>query len=128
MVLLFLGRLFSEGRKRLNSCQWNELPFCSLRSAFQSKTRLSSLFKFKYSIPKYLHSHLVYKFLYSCCNATYYGETERHLFARAPEHPEITPLTQKLVKSPNETYLLEGPNAVIAQFSYPKTMHQKITI
>ena len=66
----------------------------------QSKTRLSSLFKFKDSIPKYLRLHLVYKFSYSYCKATYYGETERLLFLRASGHLGITPLTQKRVKNP----------------------------
>ena len=52
----------------------------------------------------------------SCCNATYYGETKRHLFVRASEHLGITPLTQKRVKNA-KTYaiidhiLLEGHNA-----------------
>ena len=73
IILPFSGHLSSETRNRLNNCIRNQLPSCSLRIAFQSKTRLSSLFKFKESIPKYLRSHLIYKFSCSCCNATYYG-------------------------------------------------------
>ena len=53
IIFLFLGHLFFEIRNRLNSCTRN-LPFCLLRIVFQSKTRLSSLFKFKDSIPKCL--------------------------------------------------------------------------
>ena len=34
----------------------------------------------------------------SCCNATYYGQTQRHVFVRASEHLGITPLTGKFVK------------------------------
>ena len=99
----------------------NQLLSCSLRIAFQSKTCLSSLFKFKESILKYLRSHLIYKFSCSCCNATYYGETERHLFARAPEHLRIPP-TQKRVKNPKKSaimdhILLEGHNATYDDFS-----------
>ena len=100
IIPLFLGHLSFETRNRLNSCIRNQLPSCSLRIAFRSKTRLSSLFKFKESIPKYLRSHLIYKFSCSCCNATYYGKTERHLFLRASEHLGITPLIQKRVKIP----------------------------
>ena len=74
-VYKFLGQLSYEIKNRLDSCIRNQLPSCSLRIAFQSKTCPSSLFKFKDSIPKYLHLHLIYKFLCSCCNATYYGET-----------------------------------------------------
>ena len=70
IILPFLGHLSFETRNRLNSCIRNQLPSCSLRIAFQSKICLSSLFKFKESIPKYLRSHLIYKFSCSCCNAT----------------------------------------------------------
>ena len=83
IILPFLGHLSFETRNRLNSCIRNQLPSCSLRIAFQSKTRLSSLFKFKESIPKYLRSHLIYEFSCRCLNATYYDETERHIFVRA---------------------------------------------
>ena len=67
IILPFLGHLSFETRNRLNSCIRNQLPSCSLRIAFQSKIRLSSLFKFKESIPKYLRSHLIYKFSCSYC-------------------------------------------------------------
>ena len=60
-------------RKRLQSCIRNYLPYCSLRIAFQSKTRLSSLFRFKDIIPKKITWHLVYKFMCNWCNATCYG-------------------------------------------------------
>ena len=55
IILPFLGHLSFETRNRLNSCIRNQLPSCSLKIAFQSKTHLSSLFKFKEGIPKYLH-------------------------------------------------------------------------
>ena len=47
----FLGHLSLEGRN---------IPSCSLRIVFQSTTRLSSSFKFKDSIPKYLCSHHIF--------------------------------------------------------------------
>ena len=100
MVLAFLGAQSSLIRKRLQSCLRNCLPYCSLRIAFQSKTRLSSLFRFKYFISKEISSHLVYKFTCSCCNATYYRESERHFILRASEHLGLTPLTGKRVKNP----------------------------
>ena len=122
IVLPFLGRLSFETRNRLSSCIKIQLPFCSLKIAYQSKNRFSNLFKFKESIPKYLRSHLIYKFMCSCCNATYYGETKRHLFVRASEHLGITPLTQKRVKNPKKSaiidhILLEGYNATYDDFS-----------
>ena len=75
--------------------------------AFQSKTRLSSLFCFKDIIPKEISSHLVYKFTCSCCNATYYGESERHFFVRASEHLGMTPLTGKRVKNPKKSAIFD---------------------
>ena len=77
----------------------NLLPYCSLRIVFQSKTRLSSLFPFKNIIPKEISSHLVYKFTCSCCNAIYYGESERYFFVRASEHCGVTSLNGKWVKN-----------------------------
>ena len=122
IILPFLGHLSFEARNRLNSCIRHQLPSCSLRIAFQSKTLLSSLFKFKDSIPKYLCSRLIYKLSCTCCNTTYYGETERHLFARASGHLGITPLTQKRVKNPKKSaimdhILLERHNAKYDDFS-----------
>ena len=106
IILAFLGHLSFETKNRLNS----------LRIAYQSKTRLPNLFKFKDSIPKYLRSHLIYKFSCSSCNTTYFGETARHLFVRASEYLGITPLTRKRVKSPQKSpimdhILLESHNA-----------------
>ena len=58
----------------------------------------------------------------SCCNATYDGETKRHLFIRASELLGITPLTQKWTKNPKKSaiidyILLEGHNATYDDFS-----------
>ena len=121
IILPFLGHLTFETRNRLYSCIRNQLPSCSLRIAFQSRTCLSNLFKFKESIPKYLCLHLIYKFLCSCCNASYYGETERQLFVRASEHLGITPLTKKRVKNSQKStiidhILLESHNATYNDF------------
>ena len=80
IILPFLGDLSFETRNRLSSCIRNQVPSCSLRIAFQTKTRRSSLFKFKESIPQCLRSRLIFKFPCSCCNAT---ETERYLFVQA---------------------------------------------
>ena len=122
IILPFLGHLSFETRNRLNNCIRNQLPSCSLRIAFQSKTCLSGLCKFKDNIPKYLCSHLIYKFSCSCCIATYHLQTERHLFVRAMKHLGITPLTQKPSKNPEKSVimdhiLLEGRNATYDDFS-----------
>ena len=61
IVLLFLGAQSFLVRKRLQSCIRNTIPHCSLRIVFQSKTRLSSIFRFKDIIPKEISSQLVHK-------------------------------------------------------------------
>ena len=63
----------------------------------------------------------MYKFTCSCCNATYYGESERYFFVRAPEHLGMTPLTRKQVKSPKQSaifdqILLNGHDASFEDF------------
>ena len=107
IVLPFLGSLSFKIRKRLSSCLKKHLPHCELITVFRSKNRFSKLFQFKDRIPDFLRSNLIYKFSCSCCNATYYGETERHLFVRASEHLGITPLTQKRVKCPKKSAIVE---------------------
>ena len=61
IVSSFLGAQSFLVRKRLQSCVRNRLPYRSLRIGFQSKTRVSSLFCFKDTIPTEITSHLVYK-------------------------------------------------------------------
>ena len=49
----------------------------------------------------------MYKFTCSCCNATYYGESERHFFVRASEHLGMTPLTGKWVKNHKKSAIFD---------------------
>ena len=58
----------------------------------------------------------------SCCNATYYGQNQRHVFARASEHLDITPLVGKCVKTLKKSaifdhMLLDGRKASFDNFS-----------
>ena len=70
---------------------------------YQSRSRISNLFNFKDFVNTKLSSHIVYKFMCSCCNGTYYGQTQRHFFVRASEHLVITPVTGKFVKTPKKS-------------------------
>ena len=92
IILPFSGHLSFETKNTLNSCIRNQksATFSFIKNCITVKNRLSSLFKFKDSIPKYLCPYLIYRFLCSCSNATYYGEIERHLFVRALEHLKMT--------------------------------------
>ena len=84
-------------RSRLYNCFRKTLPQCNIKVIFQSENRVSNLFRFKDSIPKELRSHVVYKFLCSNCNITYYGETERHLNVRSREHLSLSAITGKRI-------------------------------
>ena len=53
-------------------------------------------------MPYCLCSNAIYKFSYGRCNATYYGETSRHLSVRVGEHSGVSPLTWK--KSNSKKY------------------------
>ena len=59
--------------------------------------------QFKDKMPHCLHSNVVYKFSCGRCNATYYGETCRHLSVRVGKHSGISPLTGKKLKSKKST-------------------------
>ena len=99
VVLPFLRKFSLNLRKRLYKSVSKSLPQCNIKVIFQSRNRLSSLFKFKDSIPLYLHSHLICKFQCSNCNITYYGETEHNLKVRAGEHISTSPLMGKSVNN-----------------------------
>ena len=122
LVLPFLGPLSFDIRSHLQKCFKNYIPYCSLKVAYQSRSRISNLFNFKDVVNTKLSSHIVYKFMCSCCNATYHCQTERHFFVRASEHLGITPLTGKFVKMPKKStifdhMLLDGHKASFDNFS-----------
>ena len=54
-------------------------------------------------MPFNLRSNAVYKFSCGRCNATYYGETCRHLKIRVGENSHISPLTGKMSKAETNT-------------------------
>ena len=54
-------------------------------------------------MPYCLRSNVVYKFSCGTCNATYYGETYRHLSVRVGKHSGVSPLTGKKSKSKKST-------------------------
>ena len=99
IVLPFLGQFSLNLRSRIYNCFNKTLPQRNIKVYFQSKNRLSNLFRFKDSIPKELRSHIVYEFLCSNSNITYYGETEHHLNVRSREHLSLSALTGKRVNN-----------------------------
>ena len=102
-MLTFIGKKsLHSGSKLVKSVQ-NNLSFCHLKVVFQSPYKLHTLFRFKDTLDKKIRSHLVYRYLCSSCNATYYGKTYRHFFTRAAEHMGISNLTGKRAKNVKES-------------------------
>ena len=77
LVLPFLRPLSFEFRSHLQRYFKNYMPYRSLKVVYQSRNRISNLFNFKDAVNTKLSSHIVYKFMCSCCNATCYGQTQR---------------------------------------------------
>ena len=100
----------------------NYILYCSLKVVYQPRSRISNLFNFKDIANTKLSTYIVCKFVCSCCNATYYDQTQRHFFVRASEHLGITPLTGKFVKTPKKSaifghMLFDGHKASFDNFS-----------
>ena len=84
-------------------------------------------------IPKEISSHLVYKFKCNCCNATYYGQSERHFLFRASEHLGMTTLTGKRVKKPKKSaisdhILLNGHDVSFEEFKIHLTENNRFKL
>ena len=93
IILPFLGTMSSNLKQKLQTSIRNSLPQYNTKVILKSTNHLSSLFHFKDVITKELRSHLVYKFLRSSCNATYYGKTGHHLNVWSGKHIGLSPLT-----------------------------------
>ena len=103
IALPYLGNLSLAIRIRLQNSINKNLLFCKIEVIFKSTTRISNFFRFKDEVPFNLRSNVVYKFSCGRCNATYYGETCRHLNIRVGEHSGVSSLTGKKSKAKTTT-------------------------
>ena len=74
---------------------------------YQSNNRISDLFSFKDVVTTKERSHILYKFMCSCSNATHYKKKKKYFFVRSSVHLGITPLTSKFVKMPNKSAIFD---------------------
>ena len=95
VVVPFLGMTSWKVKKELSRSFNKRLPYCNLKIVFQTKSRLSSCFKFKDSFPKSLSSGVIYKYTCTMCNHSYVGCTKRYWEKRLEEHLHISALTGK---------------------------------
>ena len=95
ITLTYLGKLSLQICTRINHILKNNLPYCNIRFAFQSKCKMSKFFTFEDRIPWFIRSGIVNKFQCGGSNATYYGKTKRHFRVRMCKHLVISALTGK---------------------------------
>ena len=69
-VLPYLGKASLDLGTKLRQTIERNLPFCKLKIIFRSKFRLNTLFHFKDSFEKKVHSGIVYRYRYSNCKVT----------------------------------------------------------
>ena len=69
-----------------------------------STNKMESLFKYKDTLPDSLRANVVYKFKCGGCNATYVGQTGRHLHIRIHEHLGVSSITGNQIKTSSSIY------------------------
>ena len=98
LVLPYLGAMSLQLRTRLQRAISKCAPSCKLSVVFKAGRNIGIFFKFKDRPCRNLLSGVVYKFSCGCCNASYIGQTMRHLKVRASEHIGISALTGNRVQ------------------------------
>ena len=79
-MLPFIGKNSLQLRSNLVKSVQNNLNFFHLKVVFPSPYKLRTLFRVKDTLDKEIRCDLVYHYLCSSCNATYYGKTYQYLF------------------------------------------------
>ena len=85
--LPYIGQYSTLVKQKLKNLVIQNCDKIDARFIFISH-KVGQYFSNKDLIPKELQSYVVYKFTCGCCNASYIGETSRHLSTRIKEHLE----------------------------------------
>ena len=112
----------SQLRKELEKVTLRFYPQISLKIIFTNNFSIGGLFPHKDKVKAPLTSDVVYKYTCSQCNATYVGETTRHLCTHICEHRGLSNRTGRLLsKNPNSNifkhYLDTGHDIEPSQFN-----------
>ena len=76
-----------------------QINYIQLKLVFSNGYTIGSFFRQKLQVPTSLLSNVVYSYKCNQCNATYIGETSRHVYSRYCEHLGVSPCTFKPVSS-----------------------------
>ena len=102
----FFLKIIPSTRTKLQKVLKKTLSCSKIQIVFKNQINLSNVFHFKDRLPYDLMSCVVSKFQCGRFNASYYGETERHLKIRSGEHISISPLSfKKLSRQPRVQYM-----------------------
>ena len=83
--LPYIGKLSKETQRKIKDLCQKYCKEINIKLSF-SLFKIGSLFSVKRKIPSNLRSFVVYYFCCPSCNASYVGETTRHLVIRIKEH------------------------------------------
>ena len=86
LVLPFMEKMSALVKSGLARSLHKRLPFCKFKIAFKT----SNYFCFKDVVPESLRSCQIYNFTCGNCNASYIGETFRHMKVRVSEHQGVS--------------------------------------
>ena len=130
----FFDKKTNENLKSdLTKLAYRFYPQISLKIIFQNNFSIKSFFPFKDRVDTLLQSDVVYKYSCSHCNATYVGETARHLHTRISEHRGVSHRTGHLLnKTPNSNifkhYLDTGHDVLPSQFEVVCNISQNLKL
>jgi hypothetical protein len=99
-VVPYLGDSNTIVKKQIRTLVQKFYPQLDLRIIFTNSFSMQSLFKVKDRMPTLMRSNVVYKYTCSQCQATYCGETTRHLQTRIAEHKGVSVRTGKPALTP----------------------------
>ena len=71
--------------------------------SFKNDFSVESFFTFKDKIPFALRSNIVYKYTCDACQASYIGESTRHIKTRIAEHRGLSPRTGYPLTNPSHS-------------------------
>lgn len=98
LVVPFTGIHGQNVKKKLIEIVGKHYPQLRLSFVYRPTLRIANLFKVKDRLPTSLCSNVVYKYTCSSCQASYIGETRRHIGVRQAEHIGISFSTNKPIK------------------------------
>ena len=106
-ILPHLGKAWLDLKTRLWRPIERNLQFCKSKIILRSKCRRNTLFRFKDSLEKKIHSGIIYRYRCNNYNVTYYGTTFLHFYTRVVEPMGSSNVTGKHLKKVKQSAISE---------------------